>query len=108
MSPELQQFYNAYATWLNEGAPEDHPDFERHTGLCLMLEEWALNKGLSYSQVELLSDGLSFQFEKAGLCMHYPFGEGNYDVCLVHCTMHLDPLRTSWVYKHAEVLDERS
>ena len=93
-SEKLTQFYQAYAQWLDDGAPQDAP-FTRTCGLCYNLRK-------SSKSLKLLKE-MWEQFTSAGLHEDWPFHnsfieydqEGNADKC------HLNPKRNAWVREHA-------
>ena len=94
MNKLLQAFYNAYAAWLDAGAPEGQP-FLRETGLCHNLGKFGGDRD---AYVEMTR-----QFEAAGLDYRYPFNNGKYDY-LCHAyndNQHANPLRVQWVKDHA-------
>lgn len=92
----LQQFYNAYAAWLDAGAPDDQP-FTRHTGLCYNLYKFGGNNDVRKEMTR--------QFEEAGLDSHYPFNDGDvddYEIRVDDLTQHLNLKRIQWVKDHAQ------
>ncbi|UVD31661.1 hypothetical protein Pondi_00020 [Escherichia phage Pondi] len=90
----LQQFYNAYAAWLDAGAPHKQP-FYRDAGLCHNLGKFGGDRD---AYIEM-----GRQFEAAGLDYKYPFndGEGDYLVKSYESHHHINPERIKWVKDHA-------
>lgn len=90
----LQQFYNAYAAWLDAGAPQGQ-SFLRGTGLCHNLGKFGGDRD---AYIEMTR-----QFEAAGLDYRYPFndGEGDYMTHSGQEDHYINPLRVQWVKDHA-------
>lgn len=90
----LQQFYNAYAAWLDAGAPDGQP-FVRHTGLCINLHKFGGNR-------DVLKE-MSSQFKEAGLDEDYPFNDNSesYYRETYLDEIYLNPKRIDWVRYHA-------
>lgn len=94
MSKTLKEFYSAYATWLDFGAPNFKP-FSRAAGLCTNLFVFTKNRD-AYAEMES-------QFNDAGLDSNYPFGgEEDYMDRSAARQQHLNPKRIEWVKEHAE------
>ena len=90
----LKEFYQAYAAWLDAGAPSLEP-FNRSSGLCANIVIF------TDEPRELLRE-MKSQFKAAGLDSGYPFGcEGVYYMQCRNATQHLNPERIEWVRKHA-------
>ena len=90
----LQAFYNAYAAWLDAGAPQYEP-FCREAGLCHNLGKFGGDRD---AYIEM-----GRQFEAAGLDYRYPFNDGEADY-LCHAfndDQHTNPERIKWVKDHA-------
>ena len=90
----LKEFYQAYAAWLDAGAPEDQP-FYRDSGLCLNMDKFGCGRD---AYIEMCS-----QFEAAGLNYKYPFndGEGDYLIHIGQDDHYINPERIKWVKDHA-------
>ena len=91
----LKEFYQAYAAWLDAGAPSLEP-FSRAVGLCgnltIFTKDW-----------HPLFDAMKSQFEEAGLDHEYPFGgEESYYTYCYYGTAHLNPERIEWVKEHCK------
>lgn len=91
----LKAFYQAYAKWLDAGAPNGQPFYRRH-GLCGNLTRFT-------DDWEPLLNAMIDQFKEAGLDTIYPFGgeyafETEYD----NATAHLNPARIKWVKEHCK------
>jgi hypothetical protein len=98
-SPELTEFYRAYAKWLDVGAPEGDP-FTRMCGLCSNLADFLVQRRITYAGK--FQKELSRQFKQADLRIDYPFGgETVYFREQTHDTMHLNPQRIAWVRERA-------
>lgn len=95
MSEELQSFFDAYANWLNAGAPERQP-FSRARGLCGNLR---LNRFESLDIFAATDTELSNMFN----AVLYPFGEESYCLGILKGTLHLCPKRRAFVFAHANV-----
>lgn len=94
MSKTLKEFYRAYATWLDFGAPNFKP-FSRASGLCTNLYNFSKNH-------DVINE-MKFQFNAAGLDPNYPFGgEDDYVDRSAARQQHLNPKRIEWVKAHAE------
>ena len=94
MNKLLQAFYNAYAAWLDAGAPQYEP-FCRESGLCHNLGKFGGDRD---AYIEMTR-----QFEAAGLDYRYPFNDGEADY-MVHIGQedhYINPLRVQWVKDHA-------
>ena len=94
-SPELMEFYKAYAEWLDKGAPEHEP-FQRGYGLCGNLAfNW---KPVWYELIQKMVR----QFKEAGLHGEFPFdADGReYMINKVDQKQHLNPRRIAWVRKY--------
>lgn len=91
----LKEFYQAYAAWLDAGAPEGQP-FDRGYGLCDNLyDQYYCHRGLM--------NEMRGQFKKAGLDIDYPFGGSEvFEDETDNSTMHTNPLRVQWVKDHAK------
>ena len=102
-TPELTAFYNAYHDWLEAGAPAKNKyGFKRYLGLCSNIKD-GMNSKYILEECEMKS-----QFEKAGLCEIYPFGEDAYNVGNMADAQHLDKNRIAWVKAHlTEEVDEK-
>lgn len=92
----LQQFYNAYAAWLDAGAPDGQP-FTRHTGLCINLYDWS-------DCDDQLTWELENHFNEGQLDVNYPFNEDGEDYRMEtqRDECHLNPKRIQWVTYHAK------
>jgi hypothetical protein len=112
MPPELQAFYNAYALWLNDGAPEIHDrkrvgihkvlivttTFTRDVGLCCNFRRYAMDQGMHDWQA--LAVEMSDQFERE----LFPFGGPHkYDDEARRNVLHLNAERRAWVHKHSQI-----
>jgi hypothetical protein len=105
MSPELQAFYNAYATWLNNGAPETHNSmrmvtstFTRNLGLCSNFDRYMMDHGIRSAEIHAAE--MFEQLERES----YPFG-GPYiynDEARTNVS-HLNNDRRAWVHKHSQI-----
>lgn len=104
MSPQLYQFYVAYAAWLDADTPACGP-FTRDNGLCDnlgsyidKLDEWT--EDWDDVPAEMIKS-----FMNEGLDRLYPFNCGSSveyaDECNHH-TVHLNPQRIAWVRKQIE------
>lgn len=90
----LKAFYQAYAAWLDAGAPHLEP-FSRGVGLCNNLRHFT-------DDWKPLRTEMAAQFEAAGLDPKYPFGgEADYDERLIDERQHMNPERIEWVRNHA-------
>lgn len=90
----LKAFYQAYAAWLDAGAPSLEP-FSRHSGLCGNLTRFT-------DDWHPVLDEMVAQFKAAGLDYEYPFSsEDDYYVQCHYGTQHLNTERIEWVRKHA-------
>lgn len=101
-SKELTEFYQAYATWLDDGAPEGQV-FSRKDGLCDNLYEYCTSKGMRRLWAELDAEMME-QFSAAGLHSIYPFNHGrsaSYCSASNHDRHYLNPRRIAWVKAHA-------
>lgn len=88
----LKEFYQAYAAWLDAGAPEDQP-FSRAFGLCDNL----CDKGFHDLWRELKG-----QLKSEGYDPAYPFGGSEvFENETDDLTFHLNPERIKWVKDHA-------
>ena len=86
MSPELRSALQAWIDWVDRGADDFHPPFNRYQGLCgpvgnLGADMWELAR-------IFIGDGLS---------PAYPFGEDDYDERCITETQHECPKRLAWV-----------
>ena len=105
MSPELQSFYNAYALWLNDGAPEIHDKarvvtttFARNVGLCTNFDRYIMDHGIRNGH--LLGAEMFDQFERES----YPFGGATlYNDEARRNVLHLNAERRAWVHKHSQI-----
>lgn len=89
----LKEFYQAYAAWLDAGAPDLQP-FDRRHGLCSQ----AMKRPYSVPLNEIKK-----QFVDAGLDSLYPFGgEEVFDVEYDNATAHLNSERNEWVREHCK------
>lgn len=109
MSPELQAFYNAYATWLNNGAPETHnkarivtSTFARNVGLCSNFERYMMDHGIRSAEIHATE-----MFEQFGGGLKrasYPFGGPKmYENEARTNVSHLNAERRAWVHKHSQI-----
>lgn len=108
--PTLRHFYMAYANWLLDGAPDGKP-FDRGKGLCSSVEDFVENKlGTSRDLAQEISIAMGNQFKGAGLDFNYPFSDKNdrwvnpssqYQTEYVSKSIHLNPHRIMWVFRHA-------
>lgn len=109
MSPELQEFYNDYAAWLDAGAPHCTP-YNRRYGLCYAIHIFTRAKFETLTAAAPLRQSLIVemgnQFIKAFACddgfpeLHavYPFGNmADYHAQEASMTAHLNPKRIAWV-----------
>ena len=105
MSPELQAFYNAYAAWLNKGAPETHnraqivtSTFTRNLGLCSNFDRYMMDHAIR--DTHIYAAEMYAQFE----CESYPFG-GLYKYTdeARENVLHLNAERRAWVHKHSQI-----
>lgn len=95
MNKTLKEFYQAYAAWLDAGAPDGQP-FYRNVGLCHSLGKFGGDRD---AYIEM-----GRQFEAAGLDYKYPFNNSQgdyYDMSGLY-SHHLNPLRVQWVKNHAK------
>jgi hypothetical protein len=107
MSPELQAFYNAYATWLNDGAPETRGAngallsmFARNIGLCTNLVLYCARSGVKQEYRGPMEAELFDQLGRES----YPFGGSVlYNEEARGGTSYLNAQRRAWVHKHSEV-----
>jgi hypothetical protein len=107
MSPELQAFYNAYATWLNDNAPETRGAdgallsmFARNIGLCTNLVLYCVFSHVKHSDRGPIEAELFDQLERES----YPFGGSTlYNNEARDGTSYLNAQRRAWVHKHSEV-----
>ena len=108
MSPELQAFYNAYATWLNDGAVEIRgtdnallSTFARDIGLCTNLVLYCLARNpVKHAYRGPMEAELFDQLEGES----YPFGGSTlYNEEARDGTSYLNAQRRAWVHKHSEV-----
>lgn len=105
MSPELQAFYNAYAAWLNKGAPETHnkaqivtSTFTRNMGLCSNFDRYMTDNAIRDTHIHAAE--MYEQFE----CESYPFGGATlYNNEALRNTSHLNAERRTWVHKHSQI-----
>ncbi|UVD31660.1 hypothetical protein Pondi_00019 [Escherichia phage Pondi] len=89
----LKEFYQAYAAWLDAGAPEDQP-FSRAYGLCDNL----FTRGC----YDILRE-LKGHFKSEGYDPAYPFGGSEvFETEMDNEEMHLNPERIKWVKDHAK------
>ena len=101
-SKELTEFYQAYAKWLDEGAPIDGP-FLRYEGLC----------GATHGTLNgiKIRRELRQQFAEAGFPMkgrhYFPFNNstGEFLLEVDERRSHLNPLRIKWVRDHCNPQD---
>lgn len=102
----LQAFYEAYAQWIEEGAPPEMP-FRRDTGLCANLirfvfgvSERTVSKAVEAREAR---DLLTVQFKLAGLDPVTPFQkEADYWREGARCRHHLNDRRNAWVFDHID------
>lgn len=100
-SKELTEFYQAYAKWLDEGAPNWEP-FRRDCGLCLNLYKYTQEEEL----LNRLDKELWQQFEDAGLNVYLPFNiKTSYRDEKRTQTCFENPLRIKWVRDHCNPQD---
>lgn len=126
MSPELQEFYNSYQTWLERGAPDCAP-YDRRFGLCVGIHTFIR---LSYADSEcrllwttkeimrkLMCEEIQLQFmgelEKGDnypeLIGIYPFGSSlKYYAEEARRSAHLNTKRKAWVRNHATNVKDAS
>jgi hypothetical protein len=108
MSPELQAFYNAYATWLNNGAVETYishvnpwlvtSTFARSMGLCTNLNRYTDANHIPDAHV--IEAELFDQLERES----YPFGGSTlYNAEARGGRSYLNAQRRAWVHKHSEI-----
>ena len=91
----LKEFYQAYAAWLDAGAPDNKP-FSRAVGLCANLTRFA-------DAPDDLRREMIGQFKAAGLDSRYPFGsEVGYYIFYIFAKQHLNPKRIEWVREHCK------
>ena len=124
MSPELQEFYNSYQAWLDNGALDGNP-YSRRDGLCHAIHlfvnrkhEHGENPWFSQNIMrEFLCGEMQEQFmrdlsEDDGypeLIAVYPFGLATtYSAEKVRATAHLNLKRRAWVRKHATNVKEQA
>lgn len=96
-SKELTKFYQEYALWLDEGAPNRIPFWKIH-GLCASLADMDWPDEI-YMRVK---DEMKQQFFNARLSMVYPFNKGyeDFDNEAKFRTIHLNQKRIQWVLDH--------
>ncbi len=104
----LQDFYNAYHNWLENGADIEDVTFSRGTGLCSNLTSY-LSDWLDF---EIQEDFTTFkkvrleliqQFHDADLDPQFPFNGGEsvcYDFEAQKDLSYLNPKRIQWVKEH--------
>lgn len=90
----LREFYQAYADWVDAGAPDGNP-FRREWGLCTNLYFFG------YCDDDLLYE-MSKQFEAAGLDPELPFNKDWDDYAREYKEdgSHLNAVRIQWVKDH--------
>jgi hypothetical protein len=90
----LKDFYQAYAAWIEAGAPNGSP-FSRSAGLCYNLQ-------LFTEDYSALLYEMSSQFKSEGLDKHYPFniGEEDYQYSSKKRNQYLNSRRIEWVMNH--------
>lgn len=121
MSPELQEFYNSYQAWLDNGAPHDTMTYHRCYGLCYALHSFTMRKYKSLTASNIhrkrLCDEMNEQFLRElghddgfpELTLLYPFGSPKqYKDEEMNETAHLNPQRVAWVRKHATNAKEQA
>jgi hypothetical protein len=97
----LTQFYQAYAGWLDAGAPEGII-FSRQRGLCWSAVEWISATGKTGT--DALLEEMDHQFVAAGLDPTFPFNNGSVQQFgreKVTNSKHLNEQRIQWVREHA-------
>lgn len=95
MNKLLQAFYNAYAAWIDAGAPHKQP-FYRNAGLCHNLGKFGGDRDAYIEMVR--------QFEAAGLDCKYPFNddEDDYLTNSFDSDHHINLKRIQWVKDHTK------
>jgi len=126
MSPELQEFYNSYQAWLDDGAlhlrgqvrrQPYYAPHDRRYGLCYAIHSFTRFKAQyldtvmpAYGLRRILCAELGDQLMNAlgsddgypELNTMYPFGlPSQYEHEKRTATAHLNPHRIAWVKKHA-------
>lgn len=111
MSPQLYQFYVAYAAWLDADAPNERV-FTRRDGLCDNLHFYT-NGTYDIGSVGLdvhkpsgkYVSEMRNSFMKTGLDRLYPFNAEREDEYADECdraAAHTNPKRIAWVRKQIE------
>lgn len=110
MSDILQQFYNDYAAWLMDGAPEDNDSgFSRDAGLCYLIRHaWHCKeiKPCFLTITDRLDAKHEFlaQCQSAGLDYSFPFNDSRDEY--FHEThkqkAYLNEKRRQWVFDHSK------
>lgn len=102
----VKAFYEAYAKWIEEGAPPEMP-FRRDSGLCSNVKRFVY--GMSERTVskaveaQKARDLLARQFAAAGLDPVSPFqDEADYWRESIRCRHHLNDRRNVWVFDHID------
>lgn len=98
-SKELTKFYQEYALWLEEGAPDKLP-FWRQFGLCGNYKQHLLDGDLDNVDEHL--NELTNQFEEANLMFLFPFNISgdDYNYESDNGVHHLNEKRIAWVHQH--------
>lgn len=99
-SEQLTEFYESYAGWLSQGAPQDAP-FKRDEGLCWNLTFFARECG--YDTLKLGGE-FQTQLTKAGLGVAYPFDDrfgARFSEARARQELHLNTKRIQWVQEHS-------
>ena len=95
-SQELTNFYKAYVSWIDEGAPDQLP-FWRRFGLCSSLIDF--NDKIA----DKLHKEMVKQFVDSGLSSIYPFGNYlRFSSDTLKETQHLNTKREEWARNHAK------
>jgi hypothetical protein len=97
-SAKLTEFYQSYAKWLDEGAP-DHKPFSRRFGLCTSFDDFMRDSYGAIDQACIAE--LYEQFVAAGLSGNYPFDTHMaYGEARHLARQHRNPKRIQWVREH--------
>lgn len=94
-SEGLTAFYQTYAKWLDDEAPNNQP-FCRSFGLCSAIDIFITDL---WKQSQIKREMFQ-QFEAAGLHANYPFGSAEYYRRMKEGTVYLQPARVKWVREH--------
>ena len=92
----LKEFYQAYAAWLDAGAPQNKP-FIRNAGLCH-------NLSIFTKDYERLLNEMRSEFKAAGLDADYPFNidEAHYTYSSRTMMHYMNYKRIEWVREHCK------